>query len=68
MEVQGNRRLENRWLGKDMKHGLTMDDKSVRVGVMKCMYATPDVYEGKFVWAETLIKRLPFTLIRVCAC
>lgn len=43
MDVQVNRRPANWWLGMAMKHGLTVDDKSVRVGVMKCMYSTPDV-------------------------
>lgn len=64
----GHKRPANRCLGMDMKHGLTVDDKSVRVGVMKCMYATPGVYECRFVWAGTLIKRLPLTPIRVYAC
>lgn len=44
MEVQGNR-LTDRWLGKDMKHGLTSDDKSIAVGDMKYAHATPDVYK-----------------------
>lgn len=45
MEVQGNRRLANRWLGRDMKHGLTFHDKFIVVGDMKYTHATPDVYE-----------------------
>lgn len=40
-----NRRLADRWLGRDMKHGLTSDDKSITVGNMKYAHATPDVYE-----------------------
>ena len=45
MEVQGSRRLADRWLGMNMKHGLTSDDKSITVGDMKYAHATPDVYE-----------------------
>lgn len=45
MEAQGNRRLADRWLGRDMKHGFTFDDKSIVVGNMKYAHSIPDVYE-----------------------
>lgn len=45
VEVQGNRRLADRWRERDMKHGLTSDDESIVVGDMKYAHATPDVYE-----------------------
>lgn len=45
VEVRGSRDLNDRWLGSDMKHGLTYDDKSIKVGEMKHAQPIPDVYD-----------------------
>lgn len=45
MEVPGRRDQADRWLWRDMKHGLTSDDKSIEVGDMRYAHAAPDVYE-----------------------
>ncbi len=69
VEVQGNRRRADRWLGRDIKHGLTSDDKSITAGDMKYAHATPDVYEHAGLttrqrdWLND-----PFACVCVCVC
>lgn len=67
VEVQGNRRLANRWLGWDMRHGLSSHNKSIRVGDMK--YTLPHLmYMSVQSQAKRLIKWLFCHSLCECVC